>query len=261
MDFIDYKIVIPTYKRPLTVAQKTLSYLQDCKIDFKNVYLFVASEEEFKEYEYCKDLYGVNIVVGVPRLMAQRNFIKEYFPEGTPLVHMDDDIEGIYIKIDDKKYQLFHDLPTLFQQAFTECKKQETPLWGIGAVLNALFMKNKISTDLRLIVGCFWGWFNCKDITLTIDEKEDYERSILVYEKYGKVVRFNNFAPKTKFYKEGGGMQDYRTIEHSFEAAAYLMEKYPKYVKINNNRKGERAEVRLYHNPKKDPFTDQPTLF
>ena len=45
----------------------------------------------------------------------------------------------------------------------------------------------------------------------TIDDKEDYERSIKYYLKDGGVLRFNNVTCRTNCRKEPGGMQVERT--------------------------------------------------
>ena len=45
------KIAIPSYKRAETLCKKTLKYLlEDCKIDFKCITVFVANQEEYKNY-------------------------------------------------------------------------------------------------------------------------------------------------------------------------------------------------------------------
>ena len=42
---------------------------------------------------------------------------------------------------------------------------------------------------------------------LTIDEKEDVERTLKHYVQDGSVFRFNNVTIKTNYYKTKGGMQ------------------------------------------------------
>ena len=45
-----YKIAIPSYKRVDVFANKTLAYLKKTNISLDNVYLFVANEEEKRNY-------------------------------------------------------------------------------------------------------------------------------------------------------------------------------------------------------------------
>lgn len=260
MDSIDYKIVVPSYKRVETFGKKTLKYLQECNIPMNKIWLFVADENEYKKYSIYKEL-GINIVIGVYKLMHQRNFISDYFENGEYLIQIDDDIDYIAKKVGEKQLEPFYELESLIKDAYSAMIENKTQFWGISAVLNHFFMKDGFSTNLKFCVGCFWGCINDKELKLSIDEKEDYERTILFYDKYKKVIRYNGFAPKTSFYKEGGGMQEYRDVSHSHISANILIERYPKYVSMNTKRKGDRAEVKLYHNPKKDTPENQQSLF
>ena len=68
------------------------------------------------------------------------------------------------------------------------------------------------STNLVYIIGFMTGVVNNKEAELrTIDDKEDYERSIKYYLKDNGVLRFNNVTCRTQCYKEPGGMQVERT--------------------------------------------------
>lgn len=249
MDSLGFKIAIPSYKRSKTIGEKTLQYLQDCQIDMAKVYIFVADAIEYEDYKHYIDDLGLNIVIGVPTLCGQRNFITNYFEEGDYILNMDDDLEGIYIKIDDKKYEKTFDLNVICNEGFTLCKTHYTKLWGIGAVLNALFMNLSSSMNLKYIVGCFWGYIIDKrpTLTITLEDKEDFERTILYYQEFGTVARLNRFAPKTNYYKEQGGMQETRTAQRVTDSAYYLAHKYPQYCKINTSKKSENTEVRLFH--------------
>lgn len=259
---MNYKIVIPTYKRVDTLKVKTLAYLKQCNVPNSNIWLFVANEDEYNAYYEKFGELGYNIVVGVPTLMGQRNFITNYFNEGEYLLNIDDDIDAIYIKISDTQYEPFYDLDRICSEGFAECVNNKTKLWGINAVLNSLFMKFKVSTDLKYIVGCFWGQIvdHSVDLTISLEDKEDFERTLLYYDKYKSVVRLNYFAPKTNYYKEKGGMQETRTPERVTRSAYNLLERFPRYCKLNTAKKSGNTEIRLYHNPKKD-VPSVPSLF
>ena len=95
---IDYKIVVPTFKRYDTFKNKTFKLLLDYKIPAKNIYIFVANNEEKKLYEKVLDKSKYNkIVVGKKGLRNQRNFISDYFNENDYLIQLDDDLDGLYI--------------------------------------------------------------------------------------------------------------------------------------------------------------------
>ena len=98
---MDYKIAIPSYKRPETIKNKTLKLLSKYNIDKKKVTVFVANDKE-KEI-YSESLKGeYKIVVGVPTLNGVRKFITKYYEEDTKLMQFDDDLEGVYFKVDNK---------------------------------------------------------------------------------------------------------------------------------------------------------------
>ena len=51
VDIIDYKIAIPSYKRPEVIKQKTLRVLNEYKIPKERITIFVADEEENQVYK------------------------------------------------------------------------------------------------------------------------------------------------------------------------------------------------------------------
>ena len=60
------------------------------------IYLFVANKTELKLYQSIIPTNQYNkIIVGKKGLKNQRNYITNYFPEGHPIVQMDDDINEI----------------------------------------------------------------------------------------------------------------------------------------------------------------------
>jgi cellulose synthase/poly-beta-1,6-N-acetylglucosamine synthase-like glycosyltransferase len=86
-----YKIVIPSYNRADTLATKTIPVLQRQKINPKDVYVFVANEDEKKKYQAAlPEEYKSRLIVGVKGMKNIRNFINDYFPRGEQLFHMDD---------------------------------------------------------------------------------------------------------------------------------------------------------------------------
>jgi hypothetical protein len=112
-------------------------------------------------------------------------------------------------------------------------------------------MNDKVTTDLRFIVGPFWGVINrhSSDLFATIDEKENVERTIKYYIKDKGVLRFNNIAIETKYYKNPGGMQASRKKGSrkvaALKSAKYLAKKYPHYAKLHLTKKSGHPEVKL----------------
>ena len=254
----DYVIAIPSYKRIDTLKEKTLATLKKYRIPSSKVYIFVADKDEEEAYRKGLDKSAYHkIVVGVKGLADVRNFIAGYFPLGKKILFMDDDIKG-FLEFDESKPR--HEKPLvslerLIQRGFSEAQKAGARLWGIYPSANGFFMKDTVSTDLKFIVGCFFGLINPgnKALKIPVSEKEDYYRSLRMYELDATVVRLNFVAPKTAFYTEPGGMQtDPLRRKKQEEAVKFLLKEYPNYVRLNPTRKSGFMEIRIADKTKKE---------
>jgi hypothetical protein len=256
----DYVVAIPSYKRAEILKKKSLAVLQHYKIEPSRIFIFVANKEEEKEYKSILDRKTYNkIVVGVPKIGPQRIFISEYFPVGKPLVQMDDDISSfIEWSPSAKRNEVeLKDLKAVIKRGFDECKKANCSLWGIYPIANGYFMKKGHTTDLRFIIGIFHGCFNPgtkgpKGIKHTIElHKEDYERTLLFYIRDGAVIRLSDVAPKTSYYTEKGGNEEFRKLKEFGAGAKLLVDKYPDLCSMNTRRKSGYPEIRLRDTRKK----------
>jgi len=255
---VDWKVVVPSYNRVDGFKSKTLATLQRHKIPATKIYLFVANEEQKKLYEENLDPGSVgHIIVGEKGLPQVRNFIFNYFPKGTPIVSFDDDVRG-FVRLQGEKLRDVRpdELAQLFDQGFEECKKAGARFWGDYPVPNGFFMSNTVSTDLKFIMGSFWGCFNPgKEVQIDIGngEKEDYMRTIKFWELDGTVVRLNFLSHKTATYKESGGLQSdgiQKRIEREKETVEKMLKRWPQYVRPNPRRKSMFPEVLLIRQSK-----------
>jgi len=256
-----YEIAIPSYKRAETLRDKTLDFLKKYRIPSQKITVFVANKEEEKIYKDTlkPGTYG-KIVVGIRGMCPIRNFITKYYPVGTLLVNIDDDIKGFleYDASKPRKEKPLRSLLAVIKTGFSECEKAKTQIWGVYPVANGFFMKPKVSTDIRYIIGSFWGCINPGlkgpgGIEITTEYKEDYQRSILYYKKYGAVVRLNMYAPISAYYTEAGGMQevkDRRQLEE--KGARWLVKTYPDFAVLNPSKKSGYMEVKLKDLREKD---------
>ena len=275
-----YLVAIPSYKRSEIISNNTLRVLQEKGIDPIRINVFVADKEEKQLYsnKVPRDLYH-QIVIGRLGLRNQRNFITDYYPENTCLVEFDDDLREIsYLqpgqgesrveKLKNNKLLPILNLDLFIKEAFfrlftnntsltlpVKTSKQgvkEKPkcyLWGVYPVDNAYFLVNKITSDLQFLVGPMWGKINrhLPELKLTLDEKEDFERTLRHYQLDGGVLRFWNVTMETSYYKTPGGMQAEakdRYLEAE-KSANYLVKTFPNYVTKWYKGKTKRPEVRL----------------
>jgi hypothetical protein len=162
------------------------------------------------------------------------------------VVQLDDDVRSIKRKVDDKTLETVTDLPTLFDQGFDLCRKNDYTLWGIYPVQNALFMKHRVRYDLTLCVGHMFGHIlsgrACERSTM--NAKNDYERCLQHFMADGGVVRFDDIAAQSKVYAQAGGLQGIRDAGTAHREIGELMARFPGLVKAKKTR-GDMPEMRL----------------
>ncbi len=247
----DYIIAIPSYKRYDEITKKTLPTLKKGKVNKEKIFVFVANKTEGELYREKMDpsTYG-KIVIGKKGLVPQRRYISQYFPEGTHIVSLDDDVQNMIKLTKDDKLKPLTNLDSFFRKAFQTLQKKNLYLWGVYPVKNNLFMKRKITTDLRFVIGVVHGYINRHDRTLYPSKKsvgkEDIEQSILFYLKDGGVLRFNDVTFSTVFNAPGGlGTDRYQMNKNAQE---YLVKKYPGIAKPKFRPDGT-PEITLNRNP------------
>ena len=147
---IDYKIAIPSYKRHNTIKEKTLRLLDEYNIDKNKITVFVANTDEEILYKESLD-NEYKIVVGVPTIGKQRNFIEKHYDEGTYLMMFDDDIDSVMRKVNDKLEPVNNLDTDVIQLGFNECIKNNNNVFGIYAASNPYFMENRIYKKLCYI--------------------------------------------------------------------------------------------------------------
>ena len=249
---MDYCIAIPSYKRPETIKKKTLRVLESYNIDSSRITIFVADEDEYKAYveSLSKDPYAnkCKVIVGVHTIGAQRNFIENWYPEGTKLVMFDDDVEEVQKKISEQKLGRLEDLENDFIiKGFEECEKVGAKTFGIYAASNAYFMKDRIYTKLCYVIASTFGVIVEHDPFLEriTNHGEDYEYSIRQYVKNGAVVRFDYLTVKSNYYKEDGGLQTIRNKEYVYESIKKIAELFPDLCTMYIRESTGNAELRL----------------
>jgi hypothetical protein len=251
-------VAIPSYNRVETLKEKTLAVLKEYKIPKSKIYVFVANEEQAELYKAGVGGEVGHIIVGIKGLAEVRNFIFDYFPKGQKIVWMDDDIRGIieYDESSKRHEKKLVYLEGVFDKGFEECKKSGAKLWGIYPSPNGFFMRPTVTTDLRFIIGSFWGCINPgKDPKYLLKfggEKEDYQRTLQFWEADGAVVRLNFISAKTAYYKEPGGMQEGDRVGKQRKTVKAMIKKWPQYIKMNPKRKSGYPEILLSKTRKKE---------
>ena len=291
----DYQVAIPSYQRSKTIYEKTITTLLNGKVNPNKITIFVANQQEKEEYETAlpKSSYK-EIVIGEKGITHQRIFISKHYPANTHIFSVDDDVRGFYEIANQplsKLYQTYRknhnehyrhpvnstkkgnrktikktisknlhlkpitDLDHFIKTAFQYLEKEKLHIWGVYPNANSFFMKPKITTDLKFIVGTAFGYINrpnAHDLFPKTPVKGDYEQTILYYKKDGGVLRFNNVSFKTQIYAKGGLDVAEKRIQSSKKAAEYLLKTYPEYVVPRPKRKNQISEIGLFRGKLED---------
>ena len=263
----DFVIAIPTYQRPNKLIQQSLTLLiEKYQIDEDQVFLFLENEEQYKLYYDTLQLSKFRkyeptyVITNTKGIGAKRNYIRNYFPDNTNVVMMDDDIEKIWdmYSIDGSRSKnKLKELENFYQfvlDAFRVAEKEKVSMWGVCLFDNAYFMSSGYSMSLKYLGGTLQGIIVnevSKNISVDIDQFEDYEFSIKHFIAEKKCLRFNHIGLSSKYYSEDGGICANsggleKRMEEANENATYLLLEYPDFLNIYNKADGT-VNIKLNH--------------
>jgi hypothetical protein len=115
-------------------------------------------------------------------------------------------------------------------------------------------MKASIIRGLTYCMGGVWGAVNQPELKVTVDNKEDFQRSIQYFlntynpknTQKGGVIRFNNVCCGTTGYSGKGGMQSFdRTNPVILKEAKQVADKYSDYCTLNLTKKSGKPEIKI----------------
>lgn len=247
---IDYVIALVSYKRYEVLKTQTLETLKALKADINKIHIFVANEEELSKYkEVCGDEY--KYIVGVAGIGGQRKFVNAYFPDGTRVFCMDDDVKAIMLKGEKKLQPVDMTLDEIVEMGYGWAELYGAHIWGINHTFNNFYLKDEISVGLKYILATFMGTYSHDWIWQDADRPivntgEDHHTSLRGFVRYGSVIRFEYMCLETDTFTDGGN--DAATLERDGvprmikhgENLTQVAERYPdlasmKYMKDTGN--------------------------
>lgn len=243
------RIAIPSHNRAGLIGNLTLAYLKRCGIEQGQIDIFVSSTDQVVEYGYAGVLANAIIPARTDNVRDKFNFIHNYYPAGTEVIVIEDDIDSIQRLAGYNKLEEINNLTVHAAIAFDLCAKNNTKLWGISSNNNPFFLKEQAGFCFKMVVANMYGFIaEQPPILVTQHTKTDYERTILYTLKYGGVVRLDYLCPMTRNYKNPGGMQDLsdaKRADMEVQASNYLAQTYPTLCKLNTGKSSKFAEVSL----------------
>lgn len=217
-----FRIAIPSYRRASMIILYTLRTLQRHGFDKDLIDIFVIQDEHATYKQHLElNPYYKNLIVGVPGLSAQRQFIKDYYPVNQHILFLDDDLNVFKLL----PYQF--GLPQIVSYMFLLMEAEGIHLGGFYPTDSLLFMNDRIVKGSVYIVGAAYLQINTKETDTLEDEKEDVQRSCYWIKKDGAVLRCESVGISTKYLKNPGGLQITRTHQSIQEAAERVYQKYP----------------------------------
>jgi hypothetical protein len=242
---LPYRIIIPTRGR-----YDKIPAIEALGLDKKYFTLVVNNEDEKKKYQ--KNFSDIKMMVSCSRSCIEaRNYVLDKFPEGTKIIMVDDDVEGLYEMRGPGRSGLVKmtgdEIDKLIKKGFDLCEKNKTKFWGVYPTYNHYFMSNTIVPH-GFIVGMWMGIIiSDQRFDMNLKLKDDYGFTCQHIIKYKKIVRFNYVCVKAKYHTNSGGGSEYRTKEMEEQDVNYLIGKYPNFVQRNTKREGH--EILLKFRP------------
>lgn len=242
----ELEVAVPSHARDVPT---TLRLLAERGLARDQVRLFVTPDQLDAYRERTDPGLCAEVVPGAYGLAAQRAAIAAFYPEGTRLVQMDDDVGDLRRRVDDKTHEPIEDLASFMAWAFDTTEQAGAGMWGIYPVLNPKFMKDRTRAGLLFLLGQVWGVINSHDpeLTVDLDQKEDYERTLRWWRRDGRVVRIENVAPKSRMYAAGGMQAEDQPDRSKLNEAAVdrLVAAWPDNVRVASRVGKVGRELRL----------------
>jgi len=230
---MSFQIAIPSYQRVNILATKTLRFLTGVPTD--RITIFVASPEE--EALYRARHPDLKLVVGVPGIGGQRTFMEMYYPVGTRVLFIDDDLVNLKTPYNQMPFA------QLVERCFTVADREGCSLWGFHPNDDGRCLKDEAIVGLRYIIGVCYGLTIGTPIEYPRPTNEDWTRSMELFKRDGKVLRFNGIGICSKPYAEGGLTAYRRNGTQEAEMLATAAE-YPELCKVRR-RTGKPVDIRL----------------
>ena len=229
-----FKIAIPSHRRAEGCVKKTLAFLAEHLVPPEIIHLFLEADD-VPDYILPPD-YRPHIIPGRPGTKGQRAAIEDFFPIGSRLICLDDDITGLKV-LGCPEYNLID----LLEECFDRADENGCALWGFHPSDNGLSMKDSVTIGLKYIIGSFFGMTLKYRLEYPTNLTEDFERTIQYYLRDGRVMRFESIGIKTKYFAIGG-LHEYRVGSAQADECRAFVDKYPLLCKLRE-RPGKPTDI------------------
>lgn len=240
-------VAVPSHARAGQINDKALSALAEGGVPSEIVRVHVAAAELDTYRRYVDPGLCAEVVPGALGLAANRRAIGRHYGDGARVVQIDCDVRQVVARANDHLLVPVPDLLGTFVDCFAGAALAGARLWGVYPVPNALWMKPRIRTGLSFCWGSLFGHVVDDDLSPTLDQKEDYERTLLYWQADGTVARFEYLSVRTTMYAPGGMQAEDQPDRAAANEAAVdeLLARWPDRVFVKPKRGQVGREIRL----------------
>lgn len=217
---MNFEVAIPSYQRAEKLKASTLRNIIAHSFDLNRVAIFVNNEQEKADYE--RDISGVKIVAcNTKTLCETKTFVNQYYPEGTHIVSLDDDIQEFRFLNNDKT------LIATLNRMFELLHEEKATLFGVYPCYtsNNFYMKERVAVGFQFIIGMLYGFINKRTIYPEVNP-EDKWLSCELYKQDGKTLRYEGLVIKSRHFAPGG-LTEYRNKNDMIEKHRQFEKLFP----------------------------------
>jgi len=236
---VKYQVAIPSYNRPKFIVNATLAVLAKHGASSKIITVFVANDDEYREYRSELPANIEVVVAEIGLLKCRQWYSSNYYDEGTPLVNLDDDITRIVQKNGAGLTAYEGSFDEIAETGFRLAEKYHSRLWAVNPVTNGFYMRDEVTVGLRFACGLFFGNYAGNVATVGSDRPsqyssgEDWETTIRSFLMEGPVVRLEWLAGVQKKWSTGGMMTEIADRElDNAKRLAEIVARYPDLASI-----------------------------
>jgi hypothetical protein len=236
-------ICIPTYDRADTISEDTIGTLLGYGTPPEKIHVFVGPKGDYTQPK--AEHPTINWHTAPAGYGHAQNHIRQQFPAGHRMVLMDDDVRGIRRlapggkNLEDLDAQGWEDLTS---SAFEQCRRERVTLWGLNATGNHFYMRNRSVVGLYFAIGNCFGYINDPTIRVQEPSKQDYEITLIHYERDGGVLRVDDHTahgrPMRTFKGGQVAAQGDARVQAEHEAQAGLLRRFPALVHPKDGKSG-----------------------